>query len=193
MAFDFSIIFNEGVALYIVPFILVFAIIYGILSKTKIFAKNSSDGKEIIPKNFYMIVALAFGLLTVFGLHSSLGPTNSNLQSTFERAIPILILVAVALVLVYVLLAVGSVGSSPSNLFSGHINILGKEVSIFGLIFIALFIFVISIFAENVYLSGQSPINNFFSNNGDFFVSVLLPIVIFIVLIIFITKEPKTN
>lgn len=68
----------------ILPFILVFAIVYAILEKTKILGKEEA-GK----KNINALVAFAFGLFVVVA---------SNIVDTLKNALPVITLVLIVLI-----------------------------------------------------------------------------------------------
>jgi len=61
---DLTYILNQwatsGVFAYVFPFLLVFAVVYGILSKTQIIADNSNKGVNVL-------IALALGALSLVG------------------------------------------------------------------------------------------------------------------------------
>lgn len=54
-----------GMFSYILPFLLIFALVYGILDRTKIFGGSGPDGKDVGTKSVNAIIAVVVGLMAL--------------------------------------------------------------------------------------------------------------------------------
>ncbi len=54
-----------GMFAYILPFLLIFAIVYGVLDRTKIFGGKGTDGKDIGATSVNAIIAIVVGLMAL--------------------------------------------------------------------------------------------------------------------------------
>lgn len=117
-----------GIFSYVLPFLLIFAVIYGILSKSNIFGDN---------KGVNAIIALAVGLLSLVG----------DYVPMFFREIMPNIGIAIA-ILVAILVLIG--------LFYSESDPMGKTVKwiIFGIGLIAFLVVVYSSFENTTFIGG---------------------------------------
>ena len=131
MAFSFELaietLIDMGVDEIILPFILIFTIIYAILQKVKIFGENS--------KNFNIMIALVLSLIPIFYHFSSTKTSNwdviyilttSGVVSQFSTWL-------VVVVMLLILMGSFGVGLPTSDLFKGLVVI--SSVIIIGYIF----------------------------------------------------------
>lgn len=171
MAIDFNFVFGElqslGVYDFLLPFLLIFTIIFAILEKTKLMG---TDDKEKPKTNINTILALIIGLIVV--VQTEIVFIINNYLSKM------------ALFIIIVLIFLLVLGVFGANVEQG---IMGGTAGFFALL--------VAIFAV---LWALSPELGF----GDFFVryqpsdsdkALILFVVIFIVVVWLVTREPKKN
>ena len=171
-----------GIYDVILPFLLVFAIIYAILDKTKILGTENYEGVEIPKKNINAMVAFVMGFLVV---------VSKQLVSTINKALANVVLLLILLVMFLLLI--------------GLFYKKDEEVALTGgwrtAFMISILISIILIFFDAI-PTRSGDMNwlqwgwNWVVNNwsGNAFGSIVLLILV-IVLIIFITwdKKPSTK
>jgi hypothetical protein len=166
-----------GVLDVIMPFILIFTIVYAVLQKTKILGKDT-DGRP--KKNFNVIIALVMALAVV--IPHVMGNKNFygvSVVDIINNALPNVALVAV--IIVMILLTIG---------------VFGKEFDIgegFGGVFVILAFLVIGfIFAASagIFRQGSMPYWLYFVYDSQF-QALVVTLLVFGVIIYFITKEDK--
>ena len=171
---------DVGVLDVIMPFILVFTIIYAVLQKTKILGKTE-DGQP--RKNFNVIIALVMALATVIphvtGKTSYYGIGIVDVVDIINTALPNVALVAVIIIMILI-----------------TIGVFGKEFDIgegYGGIFVILAILVFGfIFATSAgwFAQGTLPSWLYFVYDSQF-QALVVALLVFGVIIYFITKESK--
>jgi hypothetical protein len=106
-----------GIMDVILPFILVFTIVFAILQKTKILGHDESDAKKP-KKNFNAVIALVMGLAVVVPHITGSYPTpNSDIVNIVNAALPNISVVLIAVVMM--LLMIGVFGGEVSIFKSG--------------------------------------------------------------------------
>lgn len=140
----------------ILPFLLVFTIVFGILEKTKIFGTENYKGQEIAKKNINAMVAFVIAFFVI---------SAKEVVASFQISLPKIALFLVAIVCF--LMLVGAFVSSKegfdfSNLYKGYMGI-----------FVAVFLVsVISIFLDSFGL--LTPIYDYISGKGaNVFITVV--------------------
>ena len=181
VSWDFrNMIYNlEGIGLLevLVPFLLVFTIIYAVLQKTKILGKTE-DGKP--KKNFNVVIALVMALAVVVTSATGQYSGQPSVVDIINTSIPGVALVAIAIVMVLIL-----------------IGVFGKELDIgasnYGGIFVILSFLIIGfIFASAADLFDRSYIPSWLTFIYDSqFQALIVAIVVFGLIIYLITKEDK--
>jgi hypothetical protein len=167
-----------GVLDVIMPFILIFTIIYAVLQKTKILGKDA-NGKP--KKNFNVIISLVMALAVVIPHVTGRNLYGISVVDIINTALPNVALVAV--IIVMILLTIG---------------VFGKEFDIgegFGGIFVILAFLVIGfIFAASagLFRYGTLPYWLYFIYDSQF-QALVVTLLVFGVIIYFITKEEKTD
>ena len=158
-----------GVTDVLLPFVLVFVIVYATLHKTKILG----EGK----KNFNVIVALVMGLAVVIPHIVGRYPFNFDPVDVINRALPQVSIILVAIIMLLLIIGV----------FGNEIDIGGTALS--GWIVILAIIAVVLIFGAAL---GWFilPIWLGFLLNPEL-QALIIMILIFGIIIWFITKEPK--
>jgi hypothetical protein len=156
---------------FLVPFILVFTIVFAVLQKTKILG----DGR----KNYNVILALVMGLAVVVphftGMYTSFDPVY-----VINSSLPQVSILLVAIIMVLLIIGV----------FGNELSFAGTSIA--GWVVIAAILFVTLIFGSSVgwfYLPSWLA---FLSINPELQALVVM-ILIFAVIIWFITKEPKKD
>lgn len=165
--YAFQSLADWGLFDVILPFILIFTIVFAVLQKAKIFGENS--------KNFNMVIALVMGLGVVFPHVLGIYPPDRDIVNIINQALPNVSVVLVAIVMF--LLIMGVMGSNLK---------LGKN-SMSGIIAAVALVAVAFIFgsAANWW---NLPVWLYMLNNPDTMALVIV-ILVFAIIIWFITKD----
>lgn len=159
----------------LLPFALVFTIVYSVLLKTKILGVES-DGKTP-KKNFNIIIALILALSVVIPHITHNYPPQWDVVNIINNALPGVALVAV--IIVMLLLVLGLSGKAPD--FSK--DSLGGGFTIFGIIVIV----VIFLAAADVFQRAYMPRWLYFIYDPQL-QALLVTLVVFFIIIKFITS-----
>lgn len=171
MAFEglINVLMQWDIIEFLVPFLLVFTIVYAVLQKTKILG----DGR----KNYNVIVALVMGLAVVVphftGMYTSFDPVT-----VINTSLPQVSIILVAIVMVLLIIGV----------FGNEFDIGGTSLAAW--VAIAAIIIVGVIFGSSVGWFYLPSWLGFLSINPDL-QALIVMILIFAIIIWFITKEPK--
>lgn len=164
-----------GVLDVILPFILIFTIVFAVMQKTKILGEDK-DGKP--RKNFNGVIALVMGLAVVIPhvIHSY--PSDeADVVLIINNALPNVSVVLVAVIMLLLIMGV----------FGGEVNIAGSGLAGWAVIFAIIATVVIFGHAANWF---NLPPWLGISNNSDTQALVVV-ILVFALIIWFITKEDK--
>lgn len=160
-----------GVTDVLLPFILVFVIVYSTLNKTKILGEDK--------KNFNVIIALVMGLAVVIPHIVGRYPFNFDPVDVINRALPQVSIILVAIIMLLLIIGV----------FGHEIDFAGQSLS--GWIVVLAIIAVVLIFGTALgWLT--LPIWLGFLINPEL-QALIIMILIFGIIIWFITKEPKED
>ena len=174
-----------GIADVILPFLLIFTIIFAVLQKSKIFGEDVNKNPN---KNYNIMVALVIGLLfiiphTVMG---TLDPFDGRLNNGWpdvveimNNSLPNISLIAVMLVMVMIL-----IGLLDIKIFNTPLAGLIAVISLIGVGFIFLA-------SAGIFTYDLPPWLDFM--NDDQSRGAIVVILMFGLLIWFITREPKGN
>ena len=177
-----------GLSDVLLPFLLIFTIMFAVLQKTKVLGKDE-EGKP--HKNYNVIIALIISLLVVIP-HVTIGTedkfdaalTGTNFPDVVEvmnNSLPQISLVAVLIIMV--MLLIGILGP--------EINIAGTSLA--GVVAIASFIIVAAIFMASAGVFGQNTklpeALNFLKDDST--LGMIVVVLMFGLLLWFITSEPK--
>jgi len=167
-----------GVVDVLFPFILIFAIVFAILQKTKIFG-TYDDGKTP-KKNINAIVALVMAFAVVVPHVLGTYPPNADIVVIINSALPNVSVILVA-ILAFLLLI---------GMFGGEWKLLGNSIS--GWIALLSAIIIVFIFGTSAgwWGNGSYPYWLSWLNDPDTQALVLI-ILVFGIVVWFITREPK--
>ncbi|MBU0665799.1 MAG: hypothetical protein ABIC91_06380 [Nanoarchaeota archaeon] len=166
-----------GIMDVILPFILIFTIIFAVLQKTKILG----DGK----KNFNVVIALVMGLAVViphitgdyYGLYSK---TGFDVVEVINSALPNISLVAVAIIMLMLIIGV----------FGGEVQIAGTSLAGWAVLFSIVAVALIFGTAGGIFRN-IPPWLSFIRNPET--QALVVVILVFGILIWMITKEDKAE
>lgn len=162
---------NIGVADVLLPFILIFTLVFAILQKTKIFGEKS--------KNFNVIVALVMGLGVVIPHVMGRYPPGSDIVEIMNSALPNVSVVLVAILML--LLIVG--------IFGKNINLAGSPIG--GWFVILAVIMVVYIFGRAAGWFSSPEWLGFLDNPET--QTMVVVILVFAIIIWFVTKDEETD
>jgi len=160
-----------GVTDVLLPFILVFTIVFATLQKTKILG----DGK----KNYNVVVALVMGLAVVIPHVVGRYPFNFDPVNVINTALPQVSIIIVAIIMLLLIIGV----------FGNEIDFAGTPLS--GWIVILAFIAVVLIFGSAVGWFTM-PLWLIFLQDPEL-QALIVMILVFGIIIWFITKEDKKD
>jgi hypothetical protein len=165
---------NLGFTDVLLPFVLIFTIVFAVLQKTKVLGQE--DGKP--KKNFNVVIALVMALAVIIPHVMGRYRPGQDVVVIINNALPSVSIILVAIICL--LLLVGIWGSGVE--FGG--------TSLSGWIVIFSILAVIAIFGGAAGWFGAMPRWLSFMNNPDTQALVVI-ILVFGLVIWFITKEPK--
>jgi hypothetical protein len=162
---------DMGVADVLLPFLLVFTLVYAVLQKTKILGRDSQDKPR---RNFNVIIALVLGLAVV--IPHVINPQDNDVVNIMNRALPNVSIVLVAIFMMLLLIGI----------FSDRFDV-GKSVY-GGVIVIAAAVVIFLIFGiEAGWFAGLPPWLDFLRDSET--QSTVIIILVFGIIVWFITKE----
>jgi len=163
-----------GILDVILPFILIFTLVFAILQKTKIFGENESENKR-----YNAVVALVMGLAVVFPHVLGYYPPNRDIVNIINQSLPNVSVIIVAIVMA--LLLIGALGG---NFKLGEDGTSGWiAVGVFG---------IIAYIFGNAAGWWESPSWLYFLRDSQT-VTLIIAILIFGLIIWFITKSENTG
>lgn len=163
----------------VLPFLLVFTIIFAILEKTRILGTVKFKGEEVPNKNLNSMVAFVVGLLTV---------ATANVVRTINESLPNVVLLVVISISFLIMIGV--------FMKTGELDFEGKYKTWYKVFMIIMFIAVIAIFINSIYdAQGNSwlEIVLFFiitQWSSDVFTSIIF-LIIMVVAIWFVTRQKE--
>lgn len=165
-----------GVANVLLPFILIFTIVFAILQKSEILGKGK--------KNFNVMVSLVMALAVIFPHVLGTYPPSADPVLIINNALPAVSVVIVAIIMV--LLLIGIMG--------GKVSWLGSSIS--GWIAIASFLIIIYIFGRSTgwpgFTTEMPSWLSWLDNNPDLWAFVII-LLVFAILIWYITKDDSAK
>lgn len=157
-----------GIMDFLLPFILVFTIVFAVLQKSEILGKDK--------KNFNVIIALVLGLLFIVPHMTGSYPVGYDPVQVISEALPSISLVAIAVIMLLMLMGI----------FGGEFK--DKAMPVIAFVAIA---FVIYIFGATSALNiWRGPHDIFYWWTSEL-TELLLIILVFALVVHFITKDQK--
>jgi phosphoglycerol transferase MdoB-like AlkP superfamily enzyme len=164
-----------GISDVIIPFILVFTIIFAVLQKTKILGEGR--------KNFNVVIALVMALAVIiphvtgdyYGLYSN---TGFDVVEVINSALPNIALVGVAIIMLLLIIGV----------FGGNVDIAGTNLAGWAVIFSI--VAVVYIFGAAGGAWGKSAPRWVMNSDTQ---ALVVMVLVFGIIIWFITKEDKSD
>jgi hypothetical protein len=162
-----------GVADVLLPFLLVFTIIFAVLQKSHILGKEK--------KNFNVMIALVMGLAVVFPHVLGTYPADADPVNIINQALPNVSIVIIAIMAILLLI----------GLLGGEVKWIGSSMS--GWIAIICFLVVIYIFGDAAgwFSYGYPPWLSWLDNSDTQALIVIL--LVFGILVWYITKDDNAT
>ena len=167
---------NLGVLDVIVPFILVFTIVFAVLQKTKILGVDDNKKPR---KNFNVVIALVMSLAVIIPHVMGTYPYGFDVVDTINNALPNVSLVLIAVIMMLLIIGV----------FGGEVNIAGSSLSGWAVLFSIVATIFIFVTAGGWWWFDLPPWLNFLDNTDT--QALVVVILVFALVIYFITKEDK--
>ncbi|MFH1398717.1 MAG: hypothetical protein ABIG95_01240 [Candidatus Woesearchaeota archaeon] len=160
---------NMGLTDVLLPFLLIFAIIFAVFDRVKIFGEKR--------RNISVIVALVISLLVVIPHVTGGYPPGQDAVEIINKSIPNVSIIVVAIVMLLVMIGV----------FGADVNIAGKSIG--GIIAFAAFLIIILIFGKSAgwFKYGIPPWLSFLQDPDT--QALLVVLLIFGLIIWFVTGE----
>jgi len=180
--FDFRTLFydlqNMGVFDVLIPFILIFTIIYAILQKVHIFGAAATATTPDTGKKYNLVIALVISLIAIVPHITGTYPQNFDIVNMMNSALPQIALVLIGVLLLMIFM--GFVGGK-QELGSGFMTL----IALIGVLAIVL------IFARALYPESTPWWLSFLDNPSlQMFIVVA---VVFGLIVWFVTKEPRAT
>jgi len=171
-SFEYAIYALEdmGIVDVILPFIIVFTIIYAALQKSKILGEDS--------KKFNVVIALVMGLAVVVPHVTGMYPVDSDVVEIMNTALPNVSLVAIAFIMVMLILGI----------IGGEVNFAGNSIGGVAVLISIVAVALIFLSAANVFQYMPWWLQWTYD---PYVKEVIVVLLVFGVLIWFITKEDK--
>ena len=163
----------------VLPFILVFALVYAVLEKTMILGKDQISGRDVGNKNLNAAISFVIAMLVI---------ASSQIVGVINEALPNLVLLMVVSLMFLLLLGI--------FLGTGEFNFADKHKTVNGFIMVIMFIGVVLVFLAAIRdPKGRTWLDYLWRFiieqwSGTVFSSILIFIVV-IVAILYITRGPK--
>ncbi len=161
---------NMGITDVILPFMIVFVVVFAALQKSLVLGKDS--------KKYNVIVALVLGLSVVIPHVTGMYPPNGDIVEIMNRALPNVSLIAIAFVMIMLLLGI----------IGGEVDFAGKSLG--GWAVLVSIVAVIVIFIGSAGFFSSMPWWLQWINNA-YTMEIIVSILVFGIIIWFITKEDK--
>ncbi len=118
----------------ILPFLLVFTIVFGILEKTKLFGTEEINGKQYPRKNINAMIAFVIGFFVI---------AAKEITGMIQVAVPQIVLILIALICLIMLIGPMVSGKEELNIFKEHKWLFYTLMAIFLVAVILIFFDVI--------------------------------------------------
>ena len=163
---------NFGLFDVVLPFLLVFTIVFAVLEKSKIFGTEKVDEREVTKKNINSMVAFVIALFVV---------VTKQIVSSLQQALPQIVLVLVVIVSFMLLAGTFVSGREPYEVKGMALKILSviAGVAVLGIIFNS--------------IGWLEPILDFIKTRGinDIFIVSIIFLIIVVITIAIVVSGPK--
>jgi hypothetical protein len=156
----------------ILPFLLIFAVIFAILQRVKIFGKDK--------KNINVIISLVIGLLVIIPHVTNSYPPGQDIVEIMKNAIPNISVILIAIVMLLILVGV----------FGSEVDIAGTSLA--GWLALASFLVVGYIFGRSAGWFQYWPDWLWWLDDPNTQALIVI-LLVFGVLVWFVTKEPDSK
>ena len=173
-AFRGAIDFFQRLGIYdvVLPFLLVFTIVFAVLERTKIFGTEKIDGKEFTKKNLNAMAAFVIALLTV---------ASSQIVAVINQGLSKVVLLLV--IVISFLMLIGSFFGKDEVQLTGSWRAWGM-----GLLFVG----IILVFADKV--GWLTPSWNYVMSSANGTVVAAISLIVLVVLFMsYVTKGEKSE
>ena len=120
----FQTLYNIGLYDVMLPFMLIFVLVFAILQKSKVLAKGS-DAKDLSEARKYnAIVALVMGLIVVIPHTIGLYPSDANPVVIINSSLPFIGVILVALIAVFLIIGLFGAKTNWGGAASGWVALL---------------------------------------------------------------------
>ncbi len=157
-----------GITDVLIPFILVFTLVFAVMQKTKILGKGK--------KNYNVMVALVMALAVVIPHVMGTYPPNGDVVEIINKALPNISLVGVAILML--LLIIGT--------FGGEVKLAGTGLAGWAVIFSIIAVAAIFLGASGVFGHRWSWFRNILNPETE---ALIIIILVFGIIMWFVTKE----
>ncbi|MBC8495439.1 hypothetical protein H8D36_04760 [archaeon] len=161
-----------GIVDVILPFIIVFTIVFAALQKSKILGKDS--------KKYNVVIALVMGLAVVIPHVTGMYPPNGDVVQIMNAALPNVSLVAIAFVMVMLILGI----------IGGDMNFAGTSLGGIAIVVAIVAVLLIFLAASNVFRTMPWWLDWV---RDPYVRELIVVILVFGIIIAFITKEDKDD
>ncbi len=174
---------EHGVAMYALPFIIIFTIVFGVLDNSGLFSKK--DGKDNVkkPKSIYVVLSLIFAFVGTYFINESGVAAGSRLESALTGSIPVAIVFIIAVLFIVILVSSFGLEKSWLELVLGKGDDGLKMSGIFVLISVLL---IVAIFLHTIGIYSFPPALGFLNTE---LISYLIPILTFGIVVWYVVKE----
>ena len=162
-----------GLTDVMLPFLLIFSIVFAVLNKAKIFGKDK--------KNIDVIVALVIALLVVKPHVTGAYPPGGDVVEIMNNAIPHVSIVIIGIVMLLIMIGV----------FGVNIDLAGSSLG--GIVALLAALIVFFIFGKSAgWFGGNLPSWLGFLNNPDT-LALIVVLLVFGIIVAFVTGEDEGN
>ncbi|MFW6024742.1 MAG: hypothetical protein ACOCRX_00210 [Candidatus Woesearchaeota archaeon] len=179
----YELMVDQGVAWYALPFIIIFTVIFGVLDKAKLFAKDDKSNM----KSTYVVISSIFAFLGTYFINFGYDAQSQRLRDALTHAVPVSIVFIVASLFIIVLIASFGLDKSFYKLLFGG---KAKGFQFSSIIVILSLLIIVLIFLNSLNIFSFPPAFSFLNSDA---LSYFVPILIFGLIVTYVTKEPDGN
>ncbi|MBN2881868.1 hypothetical protein JXM83_07510 [Candidatus Woesearchaeota archaeon] len=166
---------------YVIPFLLVFSLVYAIMLKSKMFGDAA---KEKTSKRFYIVISLAFGFASILPHYfNSIGKSTGvpDLVDITMKAFPQVSILLLVILSIFIVLGI----------FGARMNLMQTGMGAGILIFLVAIVVFIFLRAGNLIGPNTPFIGKLFSGQGEEVWSLIVALAVFGLVVFFIVRDEK--